>query len=162
MRWSPLIVGSVLLGSLIAVSSAHADWQYTRWGMNPAEVVKASGGRASPNASSGQNTDDEIAKLSAPYAAGEFAFDAYFMFNRNTDRLSGVRLKLSIPSKCTALYSELMAKYGKPVSENNSRLAQGAAWQDRGNNLQVSILQIGRDSCSVAYAPISSAANKGL
>lgn len=34
------------LAALLAAPAAHADWQYTRWGMTPEQVVAASGGQA--------------------------------------------------------------------------------------------------------------------
>jgi hypothetical protein len=37
---------SVLLSWLLLATSALADWEYTRWGMSPDEVVASSNGKA--------------------------------------------------------------------------------------------------------------------
>jgi len=41
VRWLPLV-----LAVLLVTRSARADWQYTRWGMTPEQVVAASDGKA--------------------------------------------------------------------------------------------------------------------
>jgi hypothetical protein len=145
------------------ISVAHADWQYTRWGMTEAEVVKASRGQAIPNPQLARtSTEVELAKLTAPYTTGAYNFEARFMFNRSTDKLTGVRLNLSDASKCIPLYHELVAKYGKPLSESNTSGMRIGKWQDRPSNMTIAILDIGQRTCEVMYGALVSANNKGL
>jgi hypothetical protein len=156
-----IIAISVALSMLLA-GNALADWQYTRWGMTPAEVAKAPGGRAAPYVGAGENTDTEVAKLLAPYSAGEYAFTAYFMFSRTTDRLSSVRLNLADPGRCQSVYSDLLAKYGQALKDSWSGALKVSTWQDRPNNTRVQIVGIGQTSCTVIYSPLASESNKGL
>ncbi|MBI5940147.1 MAG: hypothetical protein HY859_06950, partial [Caulobacterales bacterium] len=37
---------AVVVASLLAATPAAADWQWTKWGMTPSEVVSASDGKA--------------------------------------------------------------------------------------------------------------------
>jgi hypothetical protein len=160
MKWT--IFWSAVLTATLA-SSAKADWQYTRWGMTPAEVSKASGGKAVNNSNAArQSTEDEIAKLVAPYSTGEYAFTAAFLFNRSTDRLGSVRLKLENPSKCNALRHELLGKYSKPFNDQWSGALKIATWHDRPNNLRIDIVDLGGTMCELIYRPLASANSKGL
>jgi hypothetical protein len=109
-----------------------------------------------------QSTEDELARVRAPYTAGEFAFAAMFMFNRSSDRLTGVRLDLTAPSKCNSLRSELLSKYDKPMKDSWSGELKVITWQDRPSNLRIQIVGIGATSCQLIYAPLASANNKGL
>ena len=161
MKWT--IFCSAALSVTLA-GSAKADWQYTKWGMTPAEVSKASGGRVVNNSQTDQNTDTEIAKLTTPYSTGDFSFTAYFMFSRNTDKMNSVRFNYADGSKCWLLRGELMSKYGQPVNDGWSGMVKATTWQDGANNLRVQIAEIGiaPSICTLVYAPLASANNKGL
>ena len=65
---------SIIAVLLIAQApEAHADWQYTRWGMTPQQVIDASGGRAVKNDNvSGDSTDDAQGLLQAYYSMGTY------------------------------------------------------------------------------------------
>jgi hypothetical protein len=93
---------------------------------------------------------------------GEFEFSTRFMFSRRTDKLTGVQLDLSAPTKCITLYWELVSKYGKPLSESNTHGMRIGKWQDRSSNMTVAILDIAQRSCSVIYGPLAGDNNKGL
>ena len=43
MRSTPWLTA---IAALLIGPAAHADWQYTKWGMTPEQVVAASGGKA--------------------------------------------------------------------------------------------------------------------
>jgi hypothetical protein len=160
MKWT--IICSAIL-TMASISTARADWQYTKWGMTPAEVAKASKGQAMANPKeASESTEVEFAKLTAPYTAGEFMFEAKFMFNRGTDKLSGVRLDLIHYASCNSLRSELLAKYDTPMKDSWSGGLKVTTWQDRPSNMRIQILAIGETSCQIIYAPLASASNKGL
>jgi hypothetical protein len=38
---------AVIAVALLWATPVHADWQYTKWGMTPEQVIEASGGRVS-------------------------------------------------------------------------------------------------------------------
>jgi hypothetical protein len=65
---------------LAAISAAHADWQYTRWGMTPEEVLTASNGqlkRCDPVACAAHKNKYGLPKLFGTYQSGEFKFSAF-------------------------------------------------------------------------------------
>lgn len=143
---------------------AHADWQYTKWGMTPQEVIDASGGIAVPDPQSqGHSIKDDISLLTGPYQidsvnAGRFEFSAYFLFDKQTRTLSRVSLRLKNPEQCNSLARELNDKYGTP------RVVGGLAalWTDESSNNRIQFLQIGKVDCSVLYTRLKGPVNKGL
>jgi hypothetical protein len=109
----------VAMAALLLSFSASAHWQYTRWGMTEAQVIKASKGAAV----SASDTDADKHKaygdnaninLTAPYKAGEFEFNAYFGFKDG--KLANVQLDLT-SGDVHKLIGALRNKYGKPASE---------------------------------------------
>ena len=148
---------------LFLPSLAYADWQYTRWGMSPDDVVKASAGVATPDPNSrGHSTDDSESLLTAPYTRGRFAFSAHFLFDRRTHMLSRVDLQLKDPRQCYVLWGELYAGYGKPQSESKrSGVRESAHWRDADANNGIAIVKIGDNLCSVTYWALKGTDTKG-
>jgi hypothetical protein len=99
---------------------AFADWQWTKWGMTPQQVVSASKGVAtltSPDrrtklsvSQAGKITMD--AKLTAPYSANGFSFTAAFLFDVSTEGLKCVSLEL-VSGNANSLEGQLTTIYGK-------------------------------------------------
>ncbi len=87
---------SIIAVLLIAQApEAHADWQYTRWGMTPQQVIDASGGQAVKNDNvSGDSADDAQGLLQAYYSMGTYKFMVVFLFDRSSGVLTMVQLKL--------------------------------------------------------------------
>ena len=74
-------------------TSALADWQYTRWGMSPKEVIAASKGAATETTldqRKGGGTKGTEALLQAPYTSGKFQFRAMFNFSKKRSQ-AGIR-----------------------------------------------------------------------
>lgn len=98
--------------SLCTVTPALADWQYTRWGMTPAQVQKAAKGAAKVTS---ELPEELVAGMSyrlvAPYTAGEFQFIAYFAFDAH-DHLRLVLLDL-VSGEPASLLMSLNRKYGE-------------------------------------------------
>src|SRR5271170_8005258 len=74
-------------------SAAKADWEYTKWGMTPAQVVSAAKNRTKKSSDLHPDSDGNVTKLVAPYRSGKSSFEAQFAFNA-ADRLSSVTLVL--------------------------------------------------------------------
>jgi hypothetical protein len=145
-------------------SFVYADWQYTKWGMSVDAVVKASNGIAKPDLKSQANsTGFATSLLVAPYKAGRFEFTAHFLFDKQTQGLSRVDLKLKKPSECSSVWRELGDKYGEPKIEKEvSRIMEGATWWDEKANNGITIIQIGNNDCTIWYWQLTGPINKGL
>ncbi len=116
------IRGLAGLGVILALfvgSTARADWQYTKWGMTPEEVVAASSEAARPA------TDEERQKAfirTQPareplavgrYSGGVYDFKAVFYFENRA--LVEVRLTLAPYADPNGLWAALAGQYGEPI-----------------------------------------------
>jgi hypothetical protein len=150
----------ICTGIVLASSSAHADWQYTKWGMTPEEVVDASKGTAWPT----PNPDkvphgDTYHLLAGTYATQDFLFEVQFDFD-TAHRLSGVRLNLTDYKKCTSLYRRLTSTYG-PSKQITVTISEVNKWWDHTNGNVVSLADISSSSCSLYYSPLFAPNTKG-
>lgn len=144
-------------------SPAFADWQYAKWGMTPAEVIEASGGKAVTDDRPASNDQDGVIKLNASHSAGDYEFLALFKFDRKTDKLTTVQLLLHKPARCDALRDELIAKYGSPARTTSSSLWKEATWLEASDNNRIAIMNLGSGAlCSLEYSALSSSSRKGL
>jgi uncharacterized MAPEG superfamily protein len=90
----------LLLASPLLATAAYADWQYTKWGMSPQEVIAKSAGAAR------QMTDAEAngrviwnryyAKVTGDYTASGIKYEAVFYFDQ-----SGLALVQLYPGSST-------------------------------------------------------------
>src|SRR5690349_8909108 len=102
MRWLVLALAG------FASMGAHANWQYTHWGMTAAQIVAASKG-AAHFASEGPNTKCAFVGKQV-IAAGRYRdFDATFC-SKNGRTLESVALRKST-SNPEALHRELLSIY---------------------------------------------------
>ncbi len=157
------ILTFTLLSSLLVMPISYADWQYTKWGMDEAQVKAAANGRAvsvTPEERDEQSSESLEARLKAPYQSGDFIFTAYFQFDRASSKLAAVSLNMADPSKCLDLVGELTIKYGTPISESESAILSTWIWQP--SNDQITVLQIGRDSAALIYQSRFTGNNEGL
>ena len=154
---------SILIAFFALSSSAYGDWGYTSWGMSPEQVLTASSGKAYKNDNiKGESTDDAYALLKAPYSAGRFSFEAYFLFDKTSNKLTTVNLELLNPKLGHSLHGALMSKYGAPISRNDGGITGLSTWRDEESNNHISWLRIGSDYFSLQYKPIKSEQTKGL
>jgi len=165
----------IFLGLALVTARASADWQYTKWGMTPEEVVAASNGLAtevSPEEKGkggGALNDLENTEvlLKAPHEAGRYKFTASFCFDKVGHRLSAVQLILD-KERLSPLGVELLAslgqKYGTPVTKKESLLLQRIEW--RAENETVIYIRLGSADSPlgilVEYAPIKTKENEKL
>ncbi|RDJ21997.1 hypothetical protein DWF00_27135 [Bosea caraganae] len=154
--------GDVMRAVIVAILAmvplaAKADWQYSKWGMNPAQVIEAARGAATPFQDSSE-TADQRSKVVAPYQSGRHTFRSRFVFDRS-DRLSIVMLELSDPSRCPELYADLTQAYGPPQAKS----PQGyfPKWWDRKNGNVVTLVDMVRTICSIQYMPLGEAGTPG-
>lgn len=131
-------------------AAARADWQYTRWGMTPNEVVSASGGAAAKDGASGD--------LKARYQSGEYRFEATFNFKGG--KLWSVDLNGVSGPQCFALTGDLKAKYGTP-SEYYPR-NETYWWLDRSTRNQIMVTTLASAKCILHYESLNTENNSGL
>lgn len=138
---------------------AQADWQYTKWGMTPDQVVAASKGTA--ELGSGEMSAQGDAKKGATgrYAAGDYQFSVNFWFNGTG--LSAVSLSLRNDAQCLALQRDLLAKYGDPVERSGGPVPR-QMWADRAASNRVVLITTGLGYCELQYAALVSQAGAGL
>ncbi len=103
------------LSALVAASPVHADWQYTKWGMTPEQVVAASSGRATllPARQRPRLPPLETA------ATGEFKDAALtlrtvFSFNTDGKGLACVFYGLTSRDGADVFKALLISRYGQP------------------------------------------------
>jgi hypothetical protein len=152
--------------TMALVGSAQADWQYTKWGMTEAEVVAASNGSAvaSDAKQLGMNFDKPgiETKLTAPYTAGQFIFDARFSFSKDRGALARVQLWPVDKMQCTRLQTELATKYGRPTHSRVDQIGRTTYWKDEQARNVTSFSSVLGATCYVSYDPIATAASGGL
>jgi hypothetical protein len=157
------LVGIVAICAVcVAPQPAWSDWQYTRWGMTPNEVIVASKGAASetsPSQKSGGKTDNTEALLQGAYSSGKFRFHVTFSFSKGDHKLAFVSLELLDPSLTPDLIGNLRGKYGEPTSTDNGSVLGLIVWREKSD--QVSLIQIG-NMTELRYQPNLTPDNQGL
>ena len=153
-------------------SAAKADWEYTKWGMTPGQVVSASKNRTRKSSNLHPDSDGNITKLVAPYKRGKFSFEAQFGFDA-TDRLASVTLVLNDKSAgmdmgadmnmdqgaCSDLRVSVNTAYGPPQGGGAAHMQYSIeTWQDQTNKNKVTYTVLDGVGCYVQYSAIKSAA----
>lgn len=157
------IWSAVSILALIIPTAAKADWQYTKWGMTPEQVIAASNGTAKPTAPAtipmyqpiGGPTQTEIAasgpSLRAPFTSGSREFDAEFAFKNG--KLSEVTLSGVTGADCYSLEGDLEARYSVPFKTNPAGNIH--EWHDQLNNNNIMFLITAAPRCFLTYQPLS-------
>src|SRR6201990_2446356 len=114
--------GIVLALVCCGAGAAKADWEYTKWGMTPQEVVSASKNLAKEGSDFHPDSDGNVTKLIAPYQRGSFAFEAQCGFDA-TDRLSSVTLVLD--DKSTDMEMDSMDMDDKSMETHDPSVHRG-------------------------------------
>lgn len=152
------------------------DWEYTKWGMSPQQVVSASKNLATEASDLRPDSDGNVTKLVAPYQSGKFSFEAQFGFDA-TDRLASVTLVLNDRSAgmdmgagagadtnmdhgvCYDLLVSVNTAYGPPQGGGSAHMLYGIeTWQDQKNKNNVTYTMLDGVGCYVQYSAIKSAA----
>lgn len=120
------------LCSLALTPMASADWQYTRWGMNPDQVVAASNGTVS-RVQSDESIRELRLRAQGQHIEGGRTFRSQFFFS-NRNRLAAMRLTLSDIADCARLRDELVAQFGQPSEMHNIPIGIDVLyWQREGD-----------------------------
>jgi hypothetical protein len=148
------------------------DWEYTKWGMTPQQVVSASKNLATEASDLRPDSDGNVTKLIAPYQSGKFSFEAQFGFDA-TDRLASVTLVLNDKSAgmdmgadtnmdhgvCYDLLVSVNTAYGPPQGGGSVHMQYSIeTWQDQKNKNNVTYTVLDGVGCYVQYSAIKSTA----
>ena len=151
-------IALVIAMNAVAPLDAHADWQYTRWGMTPEQVMAASTGqlKACDETCKGQDTSIQIARFLGPYQSGPFKFIAYMIFDTRNNALAQVLLDLNRPNDTDALIDALMLKYGTPIAADDlPEPIQIITWQNSTDVIDLVVMRhdyLATDT-SISFAP---------
>ena len=142
---------------LSTANAAHAEWQYTKWSMTPAEVVSASKGEATLGSGEAEDVvPRENVGAVGTYVSGDYRFKVVFYFRE--DKLVDIRLGL-IAGTGPSLKNSLMGQYGLPFDDTPS--IGLTTWRDSIKNNRVDLLRIG-SSTNLEYRPLVDASASGL
>ena len=121
------LLGIVLAFACCGAGVAKADWEYTKWGMTPEQVVSASKNLAKEGSDLHPDSDGNVTKLVAPYRSGKFSFEAQFGFDA-ADKLSSVTLVLNDKSASMDMdMAAAMATAAREFSSAHPRCSSGTA-----------------------------------
>ncbi|HZP98889.1 MAG TPA: hypothetical protein VFB13_05075 [Reyranella sp.] len=161
-----LVVGLLLASAF--PGGAWADWQYTKWGMTPEEVVAASDGKIKMLEKPRPAAPGEVALVEGRYESGDLKFSATFVF-RDAEKKSLTLVSLALLDSekltCAGVHEALFAKYGEPghVISDRSTFTRQLFWQDRPTNLSIELFRTIKDIlCLVSYRPLTTINNRGL
>ena len=153
-------------------SAAKADWEYTKWGMTPAQVASAAKQATKKSTDLHPDSDGNVTKLVAPYQNGKLSFEAQFGFDA-ADRLSSVTLVLNDKfagldmdmggnsdmtmnmdhGGCHDLQASVKTKYGPPQGGGSAHMQYTIeTWQDPKNKNNIRYTVLDRAGCYVQYS----------
>ena len=134
---------AVVFAAVIAGASiAHADWEFTHWGMTPEQVVSASSGTARLIAPAARNRDSTIGwEMAADGAMHDWGLtlDGGFMFDTGGGGLICV-LYNATGNDVNKLRDGLIARYGRPRKESEFGPVRSLIWQTP-DNVELAINQ---------------------
>jgi hypothetical protein len=169
---------AVAAAFLVSGGTAHADWQFTKWGMSSAELTALSEHIKPTTAVERQGHSNPYigsAHYRSAYAAADIKFTAYYWFDAAgklvTVELTPVDLEDGPKPNLT-----LEQVYGAPIEDKSRQMSGGTMFctvldrkwrsEKEKNIVRVSGLRCngnnGRDFFSVRYEPILSAGSTGL
>lgn len=133
---------------------AWADWEWTRWGMSPEQVVRASKGRATvldPAAGKRLNRFEgtQILAVMSEYQAAGKVFEVRFGFDAER-RLNEVTLNAGADAFYD-LVRMMTAIYGAPV-DGSDRIIPGRTWIDRSKGNAIQLIKL--NGAVIQYRPV--------
>jgi hypothetical protein len=116
---------------IVAASAPHAraNWEYTKWGMTPEQVVGASKGAVKivPAADRYKDDEHEIAAQGS-HNDGPLHLDVGFMFDNKGGGLTCV-LYNATGEDAAVLKAILIKRYGPPTKEGSFLSSQTLEWK---------------------------------
>ena len=143
------------LATIAVATPSAADWSFTRWGMTPAQVVRASGGTAQLHDMPANPGQTYIVRAIGTVRSGDLTFGAHYRFEN--DRLVVVSLYLR-QGTCIGVLSGLEDKYGRRTP---SQFVAGYNWTSQADNVRVEFEGSGTE-CNVSYRPLRGRNSAGL
>jgi hypothetical protein len=122
------------VGLIAAMSPCRAEWEFTRWGMSPEQVIAASQGTVSivPSASRERSAEDHW-EMSARgkhlygQPAVQVAVDVAFLFDTGGAGLKCVLFN-ALGQDAVAVKAILVARYGAPSAESEFMGSRSSVW----------------------------------
>ena len=149
MRISPVLTFAILAAS---AAPAAADWQYTRWGMSPEQVVAASRGAVQLGPPpSGKTYDGLTGRARGVHNEAGASFDVYFHFDARVG-LARVALERTGGADCAALHNRLLGALGRPASSTRQSYATIDQWRDRARGNVVGYVLVAKLPCTITYS----------
>lgn len=148
-----LVCGVLLTAALSLSQAAKADWQYTKWGMSPDQVVSASAGAVSRSTSSLEGPNGTALLASGTYAVVP-GFIAEATFGFTNGGLSAVQLKFPTDGKCYAIGIKLTEQYGRADDAVDLLVSTKKTWNDTASGNKV-VFNRFSESCYLTYQPIN-------
>jgi hypothetical protein len=107
-----------LVGLLIA-PAVYADWEYTRWGMTPEQVVAASGGKAKLLPEEKRpRVPPLVTAATGEFNDGAMQLRSVFSFNIERGGLACVSYGVLSPDQNGTFRTALVSRYGPPQSKS--------------------------------------------
>jgi hypothetical protein len=129
-----------LLATLIA-PAARADWQYTRWGMTPEQVVAASGGKVSLLPEKERpRIPPLITAAKGEFTDGQMRLRTVFTFNSESMGLQCVSYGVRVHDDDDAFKALLIGRYGQPQSTSGVEFLgqKNFGWQTANDEINAS------------------------
>lgn len=147
---SAIISGAI---ALAFAGPAHADWEYTKWGMTVDQAIKASGGKAkaySAAESASKSTfigQKCLAGYNGHVVAGH-SFEVRFCFDQ-AQKLTSVSL-YAPREDFYSIDRDLRSAFGSPVMDSGGSIPS-VIWNDtaKGNSLKLTLVS----SAILEYTP---------
>ena len=139
------VIEALIVFLLLGQSTSMASgWKGVKWGSNPNEVMSSSTKdvRKTTNSerrnqswtSGGQRT--MVAKLHASHETSGITFDAWFLFDKQSDALQCVNLVPRTEVNSGSLKQELIEVYGAPDSEGSIPFKDVTTWLENGTKIE--------------------------
>lgn len=147
----------LVLCSCAVASPAAAHWQFTRWGMNPEQVIAASNGTARH-----AELSPEVRESFRRVGVGDWVEGSYSAGGRDFEvkyRFDGQGLQTVLLSHaeedgsagCSRLRDDLLGSYGSPLEERRGV----TTWVDRRAGNRISYTSLGIGTCYVMYSRLT-------
>jgi hypothetical protein len=130
----------ILLVMLFA-PAARADWQYTRWGMTPEQVVAASGGMVSLLPEKERpRIPPLVTAAKGDFTDGQMRLRTVFSFNVENMGLACVSYGVRSHNDDDAFKAALIGRYGPPRSTSGLEILgqKNFAWQTATDEINAS------------------------
>lgn len=156
-------IGAMMAALAASAQPAAADWQYTQWGMVPAQVMAASGGVARNNADRNLDVPGFTAELVAPFEGASLTVTAVFLFDA-AHKLEYVTLHPIDRVACPVIVKALESHYGEPKGTVEMGPATTMRWDDDAGDNLVVYSDLGGGDCTIQYSklPLTRPDGKGL